>query len=116
MGEVYQGMFFFTFNLFFCTMSFLNRHIIEEHLKIRKNKSRFLCWDTAEFVVRDLLFGCWGIEEKPDKISPETRTVLLKTYMFPIGVGFTGRLLFTGKAVISSEGVLITAYPTESIY
>lgn len=82
--------FFLTaFFSFLIKMSLVNNHIFQNHILPKENKTRFLDFYSADYVIGTLLFGVTNKVIKRDKKCPN-RTVVTKKFDFPVGTEFWG--------------------------
>lgn len=93
-------------------MKFLNKHIIQNHIKRKAGKTCFLNQKTAIFVIRTILGRDKNTTVKEDK-NFKDRLVLSRRFQTHIGLQKRGPL-FVGKVVITIEGKLVTAFPSKN--
>ena len=90
----------------------LNKHIIENHVKKKKGKSRFYNKALARLTIKTLLQLDRHTLVLRDRQFSD-RTVLLKLFDFAIGEDSERNVcLYIGKVVLNKKGRIITAYPT----
>lgn len=93
-------------------MKYLNRHIVQNHIKRKAGKTHFLSKQIAIFVIRTILARDESTTVREDK-NFKDRLVLSRRFATHIGLRKKGQL-FVGKVVITAEGTLITAFPSKN--
>ena len=91
---------------------YINKHIWENHISFRSNKTTFNNKDTAVYVIEKILKRDIHTTERKGKYG---RTILKRKFTVPIGVDTKNKNLFVGKLILGVTGEIVTCFPTRRI-
>lgn len=90
----------------------VNKHIWNNHILFKKNKSRFYNEETAVRVITKIL----EVDQSTTVCRGNLgRLVLMRKFPYSIRVDSKNTELFVGKVVLGVSGDVITSFPTERI-